>query len=247
MDSSPSAWFESWFDSPYYHLLYGDRDEKEADAFIGRLVEFLHPAPGARALDLACGKGRHAIALHRHGLDVTGIDLSPKSIEAAKQLETDGLSFSVHDMRHTLTVNYFDLVFNLFTSFGYFTSEHDNDSVMKAVRSALKRNGRFVIDFFNAELVAAQVTKEPSCVVEKGGIAFCWEKKIEEGRVVKTITFTDKGRPFEFTERVQLLTLDDFRRLLGPYFSIENTFGDYNLGTFDPRKSPRLILIARKR
>lgn len=247
MNASSHTWFENWFDSPYYHLLYGHRDETEADAFIARLVEFLHPVPGARALDLACGKGRHAVALHRCGLDVTGIDLSEKSIEAAKTLETEGLSFFVHDMRHPFMVNYFDITFNLFTSFGYFETERDDVLVIKAVKTGLKTKGVFVIDFLNAAVVEESVKANPSGTVESGGVTFRWEKRVEEKRVVKDIAVVDGDKTVHFTERVQLLTLADFQRLLGPYFSIENTFGDYNLGTFDPRKSPRLILIARKR
>ncbi len=56
----PKQWFKDWFNSPYYHLLYSNRDEREAAAFIDKLVDYLRPAPGALMLDVACGRGRHA-------------------------------------------------------------------------------------------------------------------------------------------------------------------------------------------
>ena len=80
-----SDWFHDWFNSPYYHLLYRHRDEQEAAAFIERLIGHLQPPPGSRMLDVACGKGRHAVQLARHGFEVTGIDLSEESIAFAQQ------------------------------------------------------------------------------------------------------------------------------------------------------------------
>ncbi len=242
-----TCWFESWFDSPYYHLLYGNRDEVEAGNFIEVLSGFLKAKMGATALDLGCGKGRHAIALHRKGFDVTGIDLAEQSIVEAKQSEQEGIAFFVHDMRHPFMVNYFDFVFNLFTSFGYFSSQRDNSSVISAVKSGLKANGVFVIDFLNAELVKKNVQENNQGSVEAGGIIFHWQKRIENNFVIKDISFEAENKTYCFSEKVQLLTLEDFEKLLSPFFTIENIFGDYKLGKFDEQNSPRLILIARKK
>lgn len=241
------CWFESWFDSKYYHLLYSKRDSTEAVTFIKRLTEFLHPAPGQFALDLACGRGRHSVALHEQGLDVTGIDLSEQSILEAKKKEAEGLAFFVHDMRHPFMVNYFDYTFNLFTSFGYFTSMRENEQVVHAVKTGLKKNGLFIIDFMNAELVRKSVAGNNSGEMKEGGIDFHWKKHIENNVVLKEISFEAENKKHHYTESVQLLTKSDFENLLSPYFSIENIFGDYQLGPFDVQQSPRLILIAKKK
>lgn len=74
------SWYKDWFSSPYYHQLYKYRDDREAVAFIQRLIEHLQPKPNTMMLDVACGKGRHSIALSKMGFDVTGIDLSFPSI-----------------------------------------------------------------------------------------------------------------------------------------------------------------------
>ena len=115
-------WFESWFDSKYYHFLYQSRDDDEANEFIRRLQEKLQLDKGARILDLCCGKGRHSFILNRLGFkNVHGIDLSPNNIEYANSKLKPEIIFRKHDMRDIYRANYFDVIFNLFTSFGYFT------------------------------------------------------------------------------------------------------------------------------
>lgn len=242
-----SCWYKDWFDSPYYHLLYSNHDEKEAMEFIRLLSVSLGLPPGARLLDLACGKGRHSLALHRLGYDVTGVDLSPASIREARTQETDGLAFFEHDMRRPFMINYFDGVFNFFTSFGYFESRNDNRLVVDAVCKALHRGGYFVIDFLNAAWVEKMIAANPSGEKTAGNVHFEWNKTIENGFIRKAIRISDGEKQFEYSESVQLLRPADFENLLGRYFTIEKSFGDYSLGAFREDQSPRLILIARKR
>ena len=78
------SWFANWFDSPYYHLLYKNRDEKEAQVFIDNLMQYLQIPQGSKLIDIACGKGRHAIYFNKKGMDVIGVDLSFNSISYAK-------------------------------------------------------------------------------------------------------------------------------------------------------------------
>jgi len=111
-------WFVSWFDSPYYHVLYKNRDDSEAQQFMTRLTDYINLESGDTILDVACGKGRHAMFLASLGFQVTGMDLSNNSIEFASQFENENLQFLKHDMRKPLDLQY-DAVFNLFTSFGY--------------------------------------------------------------------------------------------------------------------------------
>src|SRR6478736_8592284 len=94
-----SNWFASWFDTPYYHILYKDRDEEEAEFFMDNLVHYLNLPEEAKILDLACGKGRHAFHLNQLGYDVTGADLSENSIAEASKSSNAKLHFTVHDMR----------------------------------------------------------------------------------------------------------------------------------------------------
>jgi 2-polyprenyl-3-methyl-5-hydroxy-6-metoxy-1,4-benzoquinol methylase len=241
------SWFEDWFNSPYYHMMYANRSNEEADAFIAHLSAKLGIPVGAKLLDLTCGKGRHSKSLSKQGYDVTGVDLSENSILAAKQMEGDHLRFMVHDMRRPVAVNYFDCVVNLFTSFGYFTSVRDNSRTIDAVAMALKRGGVFIIDFLNATKVEQLVRSHPEGDFTYGEVIFRWKKKVANRTVIKEITVKDGEQTFGFCEHVQLLKLSDFEQLLSNKFEIVNVYGDYNLATFDESNSDRLILSCRKK
>ena len=178
LDKSEKAnWFESWFNSPYYHLLYKNRDHNEAEFFLDSLITFLHPSPEASILDVACGKGRHSVYLNKKGFDVTGFDLSSESVLHNKKFENEHLSFYLHDMREVFRSNYFDIVLNLFSSFGYFEKERDNVRCLIANATALKRNGTFVFDYFNAKKIRSKGNYVSDKMVE--GICFHIEKYIE--------------------------------------------------------------------
>ena len=109
MDTKKTEWFESWFDSPFYHILYKDRDDKEAKLFLDNLINHLHPGQGAKILDVACGKGRHSLYLNRKGFTVCGFDLSKESILHNKKNETKTLTFTAVSYTH-LTLPTSDLV-----------------------------------------------------------------------------------------------------------------------------------------
>ena len=238
-------WFESWFNTPYYHALYASRSTNEASHFIQKLIPFLALKKNAKMLDVACGKGRHAYNIHQMGYDVCAFDLSVESIAEAKKLEEPGLQFFVHDMRHLFYTNYFDCAFNLFTSFGYFNNERGNINTLNAIHAALKPKGKLVIDFLNAVKVERGLSLSPE-YKEVDGITYLLQKKIIDKKIIKEIRFSDKGRDFFYTEQVQLLTLFDFERLLQQCgFNILSTFGSYNLEPFT-LESDRLIIFAEK-
>src|SRR4029078_11601785 len=148
-----TTWFKEWFNSPYYYLLYFQRDQAEAAAFIDKLIDHLKPPPASRMLDVACGKGRLSLQLALKGFEVTGIDLAPDIIREAKQKECENLQFFLHDMRLPFWVNYFDYAFNFFTSFGYFRTRREHDDAMRTIATSLKPGGIFVIDYLNTHYV----------------------------------------------------------------------------------------------
>lgn len=244
------AWFETWFDTPYYHILYKDRDFAEAEYFITKLVAELRLPENSKIIDLACGKGRHSIFLNKLGYKVLGVDLSKQSIEHNKSFESDRLKFAVHDMRDEifgrLTSEKVDAVVNLFTSFGYFDTEAEDRAVFTSVSNCLKDGGYFVLDFLNETFVKNTLIKETK--TEKEGIKFHITKKIKDKHVLKNIKFRDGGREFEFSENVKLHTLEDIENFAQEAgFITEKIFGDYLLGAFDKNNSPRCIHIFRKK
>jgi SAM-dependent methyltransferase len=239
-------WFEDWFNSDYYHLLYSHRDEEEANQFMQNLLTQLAPAPQSRVLDLACGKGRHAQFIATKGYDVIGVDLSENSIAEALQKSTANLQFFEHDMRFPFRINYFDFVFNLFTSFGYFINQRDEINTIKSIALDLKPNGMVVIDFFNAAKVA-QMTANYSEQKVIDGIEFEWKKSIVNKSVIKEIDVRDAGVVHHYKEQVRLLELVDFENyFVQAGLKLIATFGDYSLAPFDVNTSERLIMIAQK-
>ncbi len=244
--NNKKEWFASWFDSPYYHILYKNRDEAEAQLFIENLVQKLALKKGDKVVDLACGKGRHSFELSSYGLDVLGLDLSANSIAIAKQQKADYLNFRVHDMRNAFGNNEFDAVLNLFTSIGYFEDTNDNFKVIEAVHKSLKPNAWFLIDFFNAHKVLKNLVSSEIKTVE--GINFAITRKFDEDRneIVKSISFKDNDEDCFFEEKVQAIKFEHFSKLLSNYFSIEAVFGNYCLDGFDLENSDRLILLCKK-
>ncbi|SRX55790.1 bifunctional 2-polyprenyl-6-hydroxyphenol methylase/3-demethylubiquinol 3-O-methyltransferase UbiG [Aequorivita sp. CIP111184] len=241
MQKEKHNWYASWFNTPYYHLLYKDRGHREAALFMNTLTNFLNLQKNDTILDLACGRGRHSKYLYKQGFNVTGVDLSEESIKDAKQYEQPKLHFEVHDMCLPYPQQ-FDAVFNLFTSFGYFENEIDNLRTIKSIKTELKTTGFGVIDFLNVELAIKKLV--PSEKKRVGDIVFHIEKYVEDDYIVKNIRFNDKGKDYFYTERVKALTLEDFK----VYFNeanveLKNVFGNYQLDNFDRNTSERLILI----
>ncbi|MCB0700558.1 MAG: methyltransferase domain-containing protein, partial [Chitinophagaceae bacterium] len=178
-------WYENWFCSAYYNLLYEERDELEAAAFIDALLKHLQPEQGSRMLDIACGEGRFAKKLAERDYNVTGIDLSHASIQNAKQHETDNLHFYVHDMRLPFYFNYFDYAFNFFTSFGYFGKERDHMMAAASFGKSLKKGGILVVDYFNTQYVIDHLVEKET--VNKNDHEFQITRNVTDGYIVKDI------------------------------------------------------------
>ncbi|MGB3592459.1 MAG: class I SAM-dependent methyltransferase [Nonlabens sp.] len=260
---NPDNWYESWFDTQYYHILYKDRDYCEAAGFMKALTASLPLSGGDKVLDLACGRGRHSIYLNRLGYDVTGVDLSQNSIqfataqlhetatqnnqqacgEALAPINRELIRFRVHDMTQPMDEK-FKAVFNLFTSFGYFEDEADNQHTVNAIAAQLQAGGYAVIDFMNVAYVVNHLVASDKRI--ESGIEFNQERRYDGTHILKDITFKDQGRDFHFTEKVRALDLSDFKRFFKVAgLEIVCLYGNYDLGDFEKETSPRLIMVLR--
>lgn len=242
-----TEWYKDWFNSSYYHKLYFERDEKEAQAFITRLIDHLKPAANSKMLDVACGRGRHARFLASKGFDVTGIDLSFDSIAFAKQFETDNLHFHQHDMRLPSWINYFDYAFNFFTSFGYFGTRREHDDAARTIAQSIRPGGYILFDYLNVHYVEERLFHNE--VKEVDGTHYEIHRWHDDDFFFKRIIINDKdlSKPLDFTEKVAKLSLGDFNDMLSyNKMQVTEVFGDYNLNSYDIKKTPRLIVIAKK-
>lgn len=245
MSAGSTEWFGAWFDSPFYHVLYKHRDFEEARSFIDALSQLLEFKKNQKVLDAGCGRGRHAIYLNEKELEVIGIDLSKESIGYASRFETERLKFYVHDMRETFRKEEFDVIVNLFTSFGYFEQEEDNYQTMAAFSAALKPGGKLVIDFMNTERILEKLVPEEEIEVE--GIRFRITRKIKNNFIIKTIHFLNKKKEYEFYEKVRIIKKEDFLKYFNfAKLSLDYLLGDYDLNKYDPNHSERMIFILTK-
>lgn len=247
-DNCPSDWFSTWFNSRYYHILYGNRDDAEAQAFVNAIQQVLQPLlqkQNPNLLELACGAGRHARMFHRLGYKVTAVDLAEDSIAEAKAAGPADIDYQVMDMRHLHFDRTFDVVTNLFTSFGYFDDKAQNAKVLAGVHKQLNKGGVFVIDFLNATRVIESLV--PSERVTRENITFEIERRIEQGIICKRISFSADHKTHTFEERVQALHYHDLIQLLQhAQLNVIHAFGSYQLDPFHLESSDRVILIAQK-
>ena len=240
-------WYEEWFNSLYYHQLYFKRDKKEAADFINRLIDYLKPSKDSLMLDVGCGRGRHSIQLATKGFDVTGIDLSEESIRIAKENENDHLHFFVHDMRLPFWINYFDYAFNFFTSFGYFNTRREHHNAIRTIAESLKPRGVFVIDYFNTHFEEEHLIADSTLEID--GVIYQISRWSDETQIHKKITIESNqlNEPLTYMETVAKFSYGDFTEMLAYHqMQIQQVFGDYNFSHYDVRKSPRMIIIAKK-
>lgn len=241
MTKDTKDWFTSWFDTPFYHILYKNRDDQEAQSFMETLTSYLNIPLESKILDLGCGKGRHAVYLNSIGYDVTGVDLSPQSIAFAKEFENDTLHFDVHDMSKPYPEK-FNVVFNLFTSFGFFEDDDDNLKTIKAIKANLVPNGIGVIDFMNVNHVVHNLIPEDIKTID--GIDFYLKRYVENNFILKDISFRIDNKQYNYIERVKAITLEDFKIMFEKAnVQLLDIFGDYKLNKFDANNSERLIMI----
>ena len=152
MSEAEPDWYDGFFEDEYLDEIAlrfpAERTQQEVDF----LLERLELEPGARVLDVGCGHGRHALELARRGFRVTGVDLSPRSLDLAREAaagERLDAEFVRRDMRELDFDGDFDAVVNLFTAFGYFEDDADDERVLRGVARALRLGGRFLIETIN--------------------------------------------------------------------------------------------------
>ena len=240
-----AEWFAEWFDTPFYHILYKSRGKYEAQKFIDNLADKLNFSSDWQYCDMACGKGRHAIYLNSKNFDVTGLDLSPNNIWHAQFAENEKLKFHKHDIRDTFRPAYFDVMLNLFTSFGYFENQAENQKAVKAMSDSLKTDGILILDYMNSRKAIEGFSSHYEKNVD--GIQFSIHKKIELGFIFKNISFENEGKKHQYQERVKLLFLEDFKHFFqASDLALIDVYGDYELNPYQDLASDRMIMVCKK-
>jgi SAM-dependent methyltransferase len=238
-----TEWFEQWFGEEYLRL-YPHRDDHDASAIV-RLIAQAVGVSGKEVLDLACGPGRHAAQFAQQGAHVVGLDLSLPLLGRARARTRGDVRLVRADMRHLpFTSKTFDLIVNLFTSFGYFGDDTQHEMVVRQAAGLLRANGVFVIDYLNATAVRAHLVAHEERVAGSQRISIKRRITDDGHHVVKEMRLLDDGRSFH--ERVRLFSADDLEQLLRQAgLTICFRFGDYDGSPVDA-DAPRVILGGRR-
>ncbi|MCX7625294.1 MAG: class I SAM-dependent methyltransferase [Candidatus Sumerlaeaceae bacterium] len=242
-------WFTHAFDHIYLQL-YAHRSEDEAQQTVAWLVEELGLQPGMLVLDAPCGAGRHCRALRTYGLEVVGIDLSESLLHTAQTVSANhGILWSRGDLRYLpFRPASFDVVVNIFSSFGYFFEDAENEAVVAEFSAVLKPHGVFVLDFMNASHVRKTLVPFSKRKTEEGWELLEWRQiqgcppRVEK----KTLVRLPDGTERHIIESVRLYEPDELVHLVGRHsFRDLRLFGDYQ-GSPYMKASPRCIIIGRK-
>lgn len=236
-------WYKNWFGNEYL-TIYAHRDEWEAQKLLKLIQNHIHLDKSIKIVDLCCGQGRHALLLAEQGFEVYGIDLSRTLLEIAKYKKDPGQKafFIQADMRYLPMFRSFDLLLNLFTSFGYFETDKQNIAVFEQFSQVLRNQGNFVFDYFHAghvsdNLIPFQSEKFGNVLVEQ-------ERHIENSRVQKKIMIEKGNNRSVFYESVKMYEPDQIISMMeNSHLRIDHVFGDY-AGNPLCGGSPRMIVIG---
>jgi SAM-dependent methyltransferase len=243
-----AEWFKDWFNTPEYLDVYKHRNQQDAEELINLILENVNLPERADVLDMACGTGRHSILFASKGYEVTAFDYSELLLREAKRnaaKEKLIINFKKSDIRDFSFDKKFDLIVNLFTSFGYFEEDSDNFNIFNSAYIHLKKNGHFVLDFFNSGFVRRNLVTRTENSIPGGSII--QERFIDNGRIKKRISVIKNKHTDLYYEDVRLYSFEELRaKFIETGFIIRKVFGDFKGNPFDSETSPRVIIIASK-
>ena len=182
-------WFKDWFASEEYLQVYSHRDNAEAKQLIDFILNEIPVSENVVVLDAACGAGRHSKIFIEHKCKVFGFDLSKTLLKIANQsidFNNANAHFVCADLRNICFKQKFDIIVNLFTSFGYFDSDADNQSFISSAFDLLNDHGYYIFDYLNPVFVKNNLVQFSQKVI--GNKEILEERKIVNGRVEKTIS-----------------------------------------------------------
>ncbi len=243
-----SEWFEEWFNTPEYLNVYKHRNETDAKKLVDLILSNLNLNLNAEVLDMACGAGRHSILFASEGYIVTAVDLSQNLLEAARKAAEEqnlNITFINSDIRHLDLPTKFNLIVNLFTSFGYFEDDSENFSIFKIAFDHLVTDGYFVLDYFNKYYIEKNLIAFSVDLLKNGKLI--QKRRVEGNRVIKNITIIKNGHQKNYFESVRMYSKEELLTALKNIgFKINKVMGDFEGHDFDLESSGRIIIIAQR-
>lgn len=252
MSQSPSgsaspAWYETYFGLDYLRI-YRLADTQDQLDFLRHVL----PArPGMRILDVCCGHGRHAVELARWGYEVVGLDLSAPFLKVAQATaQGQGLQLPLvrGDVRtFPFQVGTFDVALSLFTSFGYFDDDRENELVLHQIAAVLKPGALFILDLANLDFVR---TQPPTSSWEHEGVkvstVYAFNEATRRATTRRTVQFPE-GRKEVLESSVRMYERDEIVSLVeSAGFTVQTLYGSYDRAPLHPSRK-RMILVSQRR
>jgi ubiquinone/menaquinone biosynthesis C-methylase UbiE len=245
-------WFKQLYTNDFIEVV-GFPSPEQTELETTFVKQVLKLPPHSKILDLCCGYGRHTYSLSKTGdYKITGVDLSDDYLKIAKRkFSTPDIDYFKGDMRNLSFEDCFDAVINLFTSFGFFENDDENEKVLKEVNKVLKKNGLFLLDYenkfffvfndvFNKEKYWKKIGDNRYYLCESS-YDIINEREIFKAHLIKN------GKIEATTGyNIRLYSLPEIKRMLiRNGFEIKQVWGDYLSNPYTV-KSKRLIILSKK-
>lgn len=216
---------------------------------VDHLLELIPIESGAPILDIPCGVGRHAVELAARGYRVTGVDATQAYLTEARDRarNTDGqVDFLRRDMREFRQDETFDVILNLYTSFGYFAERTEDTLALQNFYRSLKQGGTLVMSLTSKEILAGEfqartwTEMDDVYILEEHEITDNWNW-IEN----RWIICRDDGlREFDVSHR--LYSAHELVEMVAAAgFSDATVYGDLEGSEYD-QDAERLLVVAQK-
>ncbi len=244
----------SWYENNEFwevmeQKIFADKNPAETKKEVEQIISLTGIVGNSKILDLCCGQGRHSLEFARRGFKVTGIDRTKKYLERAiKEATRKNLSieFTNEDIRNFKSESYFDMIINMYTSFGYFEKHEENMKVLHNCYESLSSNGKLLIDLVGKEILKKKFKESESTTIE--GITYIEQRKlIGDWKMIENKWKLINGlQEREFKLSHWLYSAEELKEMLSEtgFHSIK-IFGDLSGIRYD-ENAKRLIAIAVK-
>lgn len=201
-------------------------------------------------LDLCCGPGRHSVPFGKKGFKVTGIDLQPMLLSKALEYSTrEGvpIEFVEDNMLAFRRTKSFDLIINMFSSFGYFSDPEDDFKVIENAYHSLKPSEKLLMDVRGKEIHAMENVTNFSQEMPNGDLIFHRSEVNEDWtRSNADWIYISGEKAHKFEMSFNLYCGSELRKLLQKAgFSDVRIFGDLKGGAYN-HHAKRLVVVAEK-
>lgn len=238
-------WYESFFETEEWLQLATTRDPERTEREVTFVATQLEP--GARVLDLACGTGRIAVPLAARGFAVSGLDISNRVLEEARAAGPE-LDFRQGDMRELpWPEGSFDAVINMWTAFGYFATQAEDERALAEVARVLRPGGVFILDTVNQAALVRGLQHQSWSELEDGTLLL--ENRTHDivtGRSQAFWSFVKDGQKRELAFDHRVYTVAEYGELLERAgFPSREVFGGHGTGELSLDEF-RMQIVAHK-